>query len=62
MLMGTASSLHRGPVSGAVARTRLPLCPASVGAVPTWSNFGAKETVPESIRDRNLYVHNPQVR
>ncbi len=24
-------------------------------------NFGARETVPEKYRDRNLYVHNPQV-
>jgi uncharacterized protein (UPF0261 family) len=24
-------------------------------------NFGAKETVPERFRTRNLYVHNPQV-
>jgi uncharacterized protein (UPF0261 family) len=24
-------------------------------------NFGARETVPERYRDRNLYVHNPQV-
>ena len=24
-------------------------------------NFGAKETIPEKYRDRNIYVHNPQV-
>ena len=24
-------------------------------------NFGAKDTVPEHYRERNLYVHNPQV-
>ncbi|MCG6116081.1 MAG: Tm-1-like ATP-binding domain-containing protein [Mesorhizobium sp.] len=44
---------------GAVARTRLPYV-GSVGAVDM-VNFGAKETVPEKYRDRNLYVHNPQV-
>lgn len=44
---------------GAVARTRLPYV-GSVGAVDM-VNFGALETVPEKYRDRNLYVHNPQV-
>ncbi|NMG40913.1 UPF0261 family protein [Chelativorans sp. ZYF759] len=44
---------------GAVARTRLPYV-GSVGAVDM-VNFGAKETVPEKYRGRNLYVHNPQV-
>ena len=24
-------------------------------------NFGAKETIPEKYRDRNIYIHNPQV-
>ena len=24
-------------------------------------NFGAKETIPEKYRARNIYVHNPQV-
>jgi uncharacterized protein (UPF0261 family) len=44
---------------GAVARTRLPYV-GSVGACDM-VNFGARETVPERYRDRNLYVHNPQV-
>jgi uncharacterized protein (UPF0261 family) len=44
---------------GAVARTRLPYV-GSVGACDM-ANFGAKETVPERFRGRNLYVHNPQV-
>jgi uncharacterized protein (UPF0261 family) len=44
---------------GAVARTKLPYV-GSVGAVDM-VNFGAKETVAEKYRDRNLYVHNPQV-
>lgn len=44
---------------GAVARTRLPYV-GSIGAVDM-VNFGALETVPEKYRDRNLYVHNPQV-
>ncbi|MDY8109275.1 Tm-1-like ATP-binding domain-containing protein [Fulvimarina sp. 2208YS6-2-32] len=44
---------------GAVARTRLPYV-GSVGAVDM-VNFGARETVPDKYRDRNFYVHNPQV-
>ena len=44
---------------GAVSRTRLPYV-GSVGACDM-VNFGAKETVPERFRTRNLYVHNPQV-
>jgi uncharacterized protein (UPF0261 family) len=44
---------------GAVARTELPYV-GSVGACDM-VNFGAKETVPERYRSRNLYVHNPQV-
>lgn len=44
---------------GAVARTKLPYV-GSVGAVDM-VNFGARETVPEKYRGRNLYVHNPQV-
>jgi len=43
----------------AVARTRLPYV-GSCGALDM-VNFGAKETVPAQFRDRNLYVHNPQV-
>lgn len=44
---------------GAVARTRVPYV-GSCGALDM-VNFGAKNTVPEHFRDRNLYVHNPQV-
>ena len=44
---------------GAVARTGLPYV-GSCGALDM-VNFGAKDTVPERYRDRNLYVHNPQV-
>jgi uncharacterized protein (UPF0261 family) len=44
---------------GAVARTRVPYV-GSCGALDM-VNFGAKDTVPERYRDRNLYVHNPQV-
>lgn len=32
----------------------------SVGALDM-VNFGAKETVPDEFKERNLYVHNPQV-
>jgi uncharacterized protein (UPF0261 family) len=44
---------------GAVIRTRVPYV-GSVGALDM-VNFGAMDTVPERFRDRNLYVHNPQV-
>ncbi|WP_142846617.1 Tm-1-like ATP-binding domain-containing protein [Telmatospirillum sp. J64-1] len=44
---------------GAVARTKLPYV-GSAGALDM-VNFGALETVPEKFRQRNLYVHNPQV-
>ena len=44
---------------GAIARTAVPYV-GSVGAVDM-VNFGALDTVPERYRDRNLYVHNPQV-
>ncbi|MFP4066316.1 MAG: Tm-1-like ATP-binding domain-containing protein [Spirochaetaceae bacterium] len=44
---------------GAVIRTGLPYI-GSTGALDM-VNFGAKDTVPEKYRDRNLYVHNPQV-
>lgn len=43
----------------AIARTRVPYV-GSCGALDM-VNFGALETVPERYRDRNLYVHNPQV-
>ena len=44
---------------GAVIRTKKPYV-GSVGALDM-VNFGTKETVPEKYKDRNLYVHNPQV-
>jgi uncharacterized protein (UPF0261 family) len=44
---------------GAIARTGLPYV-GSCGALDM-VNFGARETVPAACRDRNLYVHNPQV-
>jgi len=58
--------LHMGGVMsagedrlGAVIRTKRPYV-GSAGALDM-VNFGAKETVPEKYKDRNLYVHNPQV-
>ncbi|HDQ14679.1 MAG TPA: UPF0261 family protein, partial [Sediminispirochaeta sp.] len=58
--------LHMGGVMsagedrfGAVIRSRLPYV-GSVGALDM-VNFGAKETVPDKYKNRNLYVHNPQV-
>lgn len=58
--------LHMGGVMsagedrlGAVIRSGLPYV-GSVGALDM-VNFGAKDTVPDKYRDRNLYVHNPQV-
>jgi uncharacterized protein (UPF0261 family) len=44
---------------GAIARTGLPYVGAC-GALDM-VNFGAMDTVPAEYRDRNLYVHNPQV-
>jgi uncharacterized protein (UPF0261 family) len=44
---------------GAIARTGLPYVGAC-GALDM-VNFGALETVPTQYKDRNLYVHNPQV-
>ena len=44
---------------GAIARTGVPYV-GSCGALDM-VNFGARDTVPEHYRDRNLYVHNPQV-
>ena len=44
---------------GAIARTGLPYI-GSCGALDM-VNFGALDTVPAQYRDRNLYVHNPQV-
>jgi len=58
--------LHMGGVMnagedrlGAVIRTKKPYV-GSVGALDM-VNFGAKETVPERYKTRNLYEHNPQV-
>jgi uncharacterized protein (UPF0261 family) len=44
---------------GAIIRTRVPYV-GSCGALDM-VNFGAMDTVPERYRERNLYVHNPQV-
>jgi uncharacterized protein (UPF0261 family) len=44
---------------GAIARTGIPYV-GSVGACDM-VNFGGLDTVPERFRDRNLYVHNPQI-
>jgi uncharacterized protein (UPF0261 family) len=44
---------------GAIARTGLPYV-GSCGALDM-VNFGAIETVPAPFKERNLYVHNPQV-
>jgi uncharacterized protein (UPF0261 family) len=44
---------------GAIARTGLPYV-GSCGALDM-VNFGAIETVPAEFRERNLYIHNPQV-
>ncbi|MBQ0924703.1 Tm-1-like ATP-binding domain-containing protein [Saccharopolyspora endophytica] len=43
----------------AIARTGVPYV-GSCGALDM-VNFGALESVPQHYRDRNLYVHNPQV-
>jgi uncharacterized protein (UPF0261 family) len=44
---------------GAIARTKVPYV-ASVGALDM-VNFWGKNTIPEEFRQRNLYMHNPQV-
>jgi len=44
---------------GAIARTGVPYV-GSCGALDM-VNFGGMDSVPERYRDRNLYVHNPQV-
>ena len=44
---------------GAIARTGIPYV-GSCGAVDM-VNFAALDTVPAQYRDRNLYVHNPQI-
>ena len=43
----------------AISRSRVPYV-GSLGALDM-VNFWALDTVPASLRDRNLYVHNPQV-
>jgi uncharacterized protein (UPF0261 family) len=43
----------------AIVRTRVPYV-GSCGALDM-VNFGALDTVPERFKDRDLYVHNPQV-
>ena len=58
LLMGGVMSAGEDRL-GAVIRSGLPYV-GSVGALDM-VNFGAKDTVPEKYRDRNLYVHNPQV-
>ena len=44
---------------GAIARAEIPYI-GSCGALDM-VNFGALDTVPDRYKDRNLYVHNPQV-
>ncbi len=44
---------------GAIRRSRIPYV-GSCGALDM-VNFGARDTVPEKFRRRNLYEHNPQV-
>jgi uncharacterized protein (UPF0261 family) len=58
--------LHMGGVMsagedrfGAVIRSKLPYV-GSTGALDM-VNFGPKDTVPDHYKERNLYVHNPQV-
>jgi uncharacterized protein (UPF0261 family) len=58
LLMGGVMSAGEGRLD-AVARTRVPYV-GSCGALDM-VNFGARATVPERYRDRNLYEHNPQV-
>lgn len=58
LLMGGVMSAGEGRLD-AVARTRVPYV-GSCGALDM-VNFGARDTVPERYRDRNLYEHNPQV-
>lgn len=44
---------------GAIIRAGMPYV-GSVGAVDM-INFGGKETLPPHMKERNLYIHNPQV-
>jgi uncharacterized protein (UPF0261 family) len=58
LLMGGVFSAGEDRL-GAIARTGLPYV-GSCGALDM-VNFGAIDTLPTRYRDRNLYVHNPQV-
>jgi len=58
LLMGGVFSAGEDRL-GAIARTRV-LYVGSCGALDM-VNFGAMDTVPAHYRDRNHYVHNPQV-
>jgi len=58
LLMGGVFSAGEDRL-GAIARTGVPYV-GSCGALDM-VNFGAMASVPERYRDRNLYVHNPQV-
>jgi uncharacterized protein (UPF0261 family) len=58
LLMGGVFSAGEDRL-GAIARTRVPYV-GSCGALDM-VNFGALDTVPARYRERNLYVHNPQV-
>jgi uncharacterized protein (UPF0261 family) len=58
LLMGGVFSAGEDRL-GAIARTSVPYV-GSCGALDM-VNFGARETVPAHYRERNLYVHNPQV-
>lgn len=57
-LMGGVLSAGEGRLD-AFARTAIPYV-GSAGALDM-VNFGAMDTVPEKYKNRNLYVHNPQV-
>jgi uncharacterized protein (UPF0261 family) len=58
LLMGGVFSAGEDRL-GAIARTGVPYV-GSCGALDM-VNFGAMETVPAAYRERNLYLHNPQV-
>jgi uncharacterized protein (UPF0261 family) len=58
LLMGGVFSAGEDRL-GAIARTAVPYV-GSCGALDM-VNFGARDTVPAHYRERNLYVHNPQV-
>jgi uncharacterized protein (UPF0261 family) len=58
LLMGGVFSAGEDRL-GAIARSRVPYV-GSCGALDM-VNFGAMDSVPAHYRDRNLYVHNPQV-